>query len=365
MTDQLLYLAAARFEAARQVSILPHGHRSRYLHGHSFLARVRAKESAFKSSFPGAEVDTLGELLAHVVSPLNYSYLNEHLDVPTDENLARWVHSKLDSGSIEQFGIQSTLDQGVDLDENGHAHIWRKFRFEAAHQLPNVPEGHKCGRMHGHGFEVILHVNQHLADSDAMGMDFDQLKAHWQPLHEELHHACLNDMPGLENPTSEVIAAWIWQRLEPEIPGLSWVTVYETVTAGCHYDGTHHRIWKEQRFESALQFPSAPENDSRKNLHGHSYLQRLHLTAPLDDVMGWTIDYGDVKELFKPTYAAIDHHLLNSLPELGEPTIANLLQWIRNQAAPSLPQLNRIDLFQTPGCGAMLSWGELGPALPA
>jgi 6-pyruvoyltetrahydropterin/6-carboxytetrahydropterin synthase len=364
VSDEISYVATAPFEAARQVSVLPNGHRARYLHGHSFLARVRVKPEAFSTPFNGAEVDSLTQHLRHVVSPLNYSYLNEHIDVPTDENLARWIHSQFESGTVDQFGVQSTHDQGVDLDGAGTAHIWRRFRFEAAHQLPNVPQGHQCGRMHGHGFEAILHVKQHLEETEAMGVDFDELGRLWQPLNQTLDHACLNDLSGLENPTSEILSRWIWDQLKPALPSLSWVTVYETVTAGCHYDGSQFRIWKEQRFESALRLEKAPKGDPRKNLHGHSYLQRLHLTAPLDQVMGWTIDYGDVKELFKPTYQAMDHHLLNEIESLEDPSIDKLLRWIRNQAEPVLPQLNRIDLFQTSGCGAMLSWGEDGPALP-
>jgi 6-pyruvoyltetrahydropterin/6-carboxytetrahydropterin synthase len=180
----------------------------------------------------------------------------------------------------------------------------------------------------------------------------------------ELHHACLNDLTGLENPTSEMLSAWVWRRLKPVLLELSWVTVYETATAGCHYDGAHNRIWKEMRFESALRLTRAPDGDARRRLHGHSYLLRLHLSAPLDTVMGWTVDYGDVKELFKPVYKALDHHDLNALPGIGDADTASLLQWIRGQAGHALPQLDRIDLYSTPGCGAMLAWGELGPALP-
>ena len=365
MPSEIRYLAAVPFEGARQVAILPHGHRSRYLHGHSFTARVRTKAEGFPSSFDGAQVDDLVAQLKHSVSALNYSYLNEHIDIPTDENIVRWIHSRLDRDATDLVGVQSTVDQGVDLDRDGNVHIWRKFRFEAAHLLPNVPEGHQCGRMHGHGFEIVLHVVQHLESSEAMGIDFDEIAAQWAPIHNQLHHACLNDIPELANPTSEVISSWIWNQLKSKIPGLSWVTVYETVTAGCHFDGENYRIWKEQRFESALKLNSAPEDDGRCRLHGHSYLQRLHLSAPLDEVMGWTVDYGDVKELFKPTYKILDHHMLNGIEGMNDPTIVNLLNWIRNQAEPVLPQLNRIDLFQTPGCGAMLSWGDLGPALPA
>jgi len=363
MSERLFHVAAAPFEAARRVSILPDGHPSRRLHGHSFLAEVRAELPAGWEPFAGGATDALKSSLAQCVARLDYRDLNEHLPVPTDENLARWVRACLDVPGIESVGIQSTRDQGADLDGNEHAHIWRRFRFEAAHRLPKVPEGHQCGRMHGHGFEVILHADQALADQD-MGVDFDHLGALWAPLHEELHYACLNDLPGLENPTSEMLAAWLWRRLKPELPALSWITVYETVTAGCHYDGEHYRIWKEQRFESALRLTQAPDGDRRRQLHGHSYLLRLHLTAPLDAVLGWTVDYGDVKECFKPVYKRLDHHLLNELPRLNNTDPASLALWMREEVAAQLPQLDRIDLHQSPGCGAVLCWGDEGPALP-
>nr|WP_280818895.1 6-carboxytetrahydropterin synthase [Thiorhodococcus minor] len=110
---------------------------------------------------------------------------------------------------------------------------------------------------------------------------------------------------------------------------------------------------------------SAPEGDPRRRLHGHSYLLRLHLTAPLDQVLGWTVDYGDVKTLFKPVYAQLDHHRLSALPRLREADPASLTLWMREEVAARLPPLDRIDLHETPGCGASLCWGELGPALPS
>ncbi len=363
MSEQLFHVAAVPFEAARRVSILPAGHRSRRLHGHGFVAKVRAGLPIAWAPFPGGETDALARALADTIEPLDYSDLNEHLPIPTDENLARWVRAHLGVPGVVSVGIQSTRDQGVDLDGREQAHVWRRFRFEAAHRLPNVPEGHQCGRMHGHGFEVILHANQDLAGND-MGIDFDRLEGIWAPLYAELDHACLNEIPGLENPTSEMLARWIWDRLRPVFPQLSVVTVYETATAGCHYDGVHYRIWKEQRFESALALMQAPEGDRRRRLHGHSYLMRLHLTAPLDEVLGWTIDYGDVKRLFKPVYERLDHHRLDALPRVRQADPANLLLWIREEVAAALPQLDRIDLHETPGCGAVLCWGALGPALP-
>jgi 6-pyruvoyltetrahydropterin/6-carboxytetrahydropterin synthase len=376
MTERVYQIAAAPFEAARRVEILPDGHPGRRLHGHSFRARVRAAvppgwAPTGIGGFPGGEADALTATLTDVASAFDYQDLNQLLTVPTDENLARLVRDRLlerDVPGIESVGIRSTVDQGADLDGDAHCHVWRRFRFEAAHRLPNVPEGHQCGRMHGHGFEVILHADQDLPARGIghdMGVDFERLAAVWAPLHAILHLGCLNDLPGLENPTSELLAAWLWTRIRPELPTLSWITVYETGTAGCHFDGERYRIWKDRRFESALALTRAPDGDPRRRLHGHSYLLRLHLTAPLDRVMGWTVDYGDVKALFEPVYRRLDHHRLDELHELASADPSSLVHWIRAQSAPALPWLCRIDLEATPGCGTVLCWGGLGPALPS
>lgn len=364
MTERLYTLAVAPFEAACRIDLLPPGHRSGRLHGHSFLARVRAELPPGWGPFPGGEPDALAERLREAVAPLDYTLLNEHVPVPTDENLARWIRGRLAIPGIETVGIHSTRDQGVDLDRRDHAHLWRRFRFEAAHQLPRVPPGHPCGRMHGHGFEVIVHVHQPLA-GQAMGIDYDDLGQCWTPLDAKLDRACLNDLPGLDNPTSERLAAWLWERLQPQLSVLSWITVYETTTAGCHYDGRRYRIWKEQRFESAVRLTRAPNGDPRRNLHGHSYRVRLRLTAPLDEVMGWTVDYGDVKAQFESAYRQLDHHCLDSLAGLDDGDPASVLKWIKVALVDRLPYLDQIDLEQTPGGGAALCWGEAEPALPA
>jgi len=364
VTGHLLHVAVVPFEAARQVSILPPGHRSRRRHGHSFLAHIRAELPAGWAPFPGGETDALRERLEQCIATIDYRDLNRYLPVPTDENLARWVRARLSVPSIRVVGIRSTRDQGADLDGSDHAHLWRRFRFEAAHQLPNVPPDHKCGRMHGHGFEVILHADQDLEGAH-MGIDFDQLGEIWAPMQQRLHHACLNDLPGLANPTSELISAWLWERIKPTLPALSWISVYETARAGCHYDGRSFRIWTEMRFESALRLVRAPDGSSRRCLHGHSYLLRLYLSAPLDRVMGWVLDYGDVKQRFQPVYRQLDHRLLNELPHLEDTDLASLAHWLREESAARIPSLDRIDLQATPGCGVLLYWGEQGPALPA
>jgi 6-pyruvoyltetrahydropterin/6-carboxytetrahydropterin synthase len=115
--------------------------------------------------------------------------------------------------------------------------IFRVFQIEAAHRLPNVPEGHKCARMHGHSFQIEVHVSGPVGQDTGWVMDFADLRRAFQPLFDRLDHYCLNDIKGLENPTSENLAKWIWERLQPDLPLLSKIIVQETCNAGCAYTG--------------------------------------------------------------------------------------------------------------------------------
>ena len=115
--------------------------------------------------------------------------------------------------------------------------LFKEFGFEAAHRLPNVAAEHKCARLHGHSFRVELRVVGQVGPDTGWVMDFAELSRAWQPLHEVLDHRYLNEIPGLENPTSEVLAQWIWARLAPELDGLAAITVRETCTSGCTYRG--------------------------------------------------------------------------------------------------------------------------------
>jgi 6-pyruvoyltetrahydropterin/6-carboxytetrahydropterin synthase len=115
--------------------------------------------------------------------------------------------------------------------------IFREFTFEAAHLLPNVAEGHKCRRLHGHSYRISVHVEGAVGEATGWVQDFGELSDAWRPVGECLDHRYLNEIPGLENPTSENLAAWIWQRLEVSLPGLSQVVVRETCTSGCAYRG--------------------------------------------------------------------------------------------------------------------------------
>jgi len=115
--------------------------------------------------------------------------------------------------------------------------IFKVFTVEAAHRLPHVPEGHKCARLHGHSFRIELHLSGDLDPRAGWVMDFADVKAAFKPIYDRLDHHYLNDVPGLENPTSERLAQWIWDQAKPALPLLSAVVVHETCTSGCRYTG--------------------------------------------------------------------------------------------------------------------------------
>lgn len=114
----------------------------------------------------------------------------------------------------------------------------REYRFEAAHRLPKVPDGHKCSRLHGHSFKVELTVAGPVDPATGWFIDYGVLDDLWAPLHERLDHHYLNDIEGLDNPTSEILSRWIWEKMRPKLPSLTTVTVFETCDARCVYRGT-------------------------------------------------------------------------------------------------------------------------------
>lgn len=115
--------------------------------------------------------------------------------------------------------------------------IYKEFTFEAAHHLPNVPQGHKCARLHGHSFMVRIAVEGPVGEQTGWVMDFGDIKTAFQPVWKQLDHYYLNEIPGLENPTSENLAIWIWEKLKPSLPQLSRIEIRETCTSGCIYLG--------------------------------------------------------------------------------------------------------------------------------
>jgi len=115
--------------------------------------------------------------------------------------------------------------------------VVKTFRFEAAHHLPCSPQGHKCRRMHGHSYRVDVHVCGGVDPSTGWVIDFGQISSLVEPLLATLDHSCLNEIPGLDNPTSEHIAKYIFDGLCSRLPGLSAVSVWESETSRCVYRG--------------------------------------------------------------------------------------------------------------------------------
>jgi len=113
----------------------------------------------------------------------------------------------------------------------------RAFTFEAAHRLPHAPPAHKCRRLHGHSFRVELICQGEIDPATGWLVDFAEIKRVFDPLLDRLDHQYLNEIEGLENPTAENIARWIWSGLKPSLPMLTQVNVAETCTARCEYRG--------------------------------------------------------------------------------------------------------------------------------
>lgn len=114
--------------------------------------------------------------------------------------------------------------------------VFVDFGFEAAHMLPGLPEGHKCSRLHGHSYKVRVYVAGEL-DRNGFVVDFGDIKKAARPVFDQLDHNFLNQIPGLENPTSEVLSRWIFLRISQVIPGLRKVVIRETCTSGAIFTG--------------------------------------------------------------------------------------------------------------------------------
>jgi len=113
----------------------------------------------------------------------------------------------------------------------------KTFRFESAHRLPRLPDGHKCRRLHGHSFRCDVVVRGEIDEELGWFIDYADIKAGVDPIIDRLDHHYLNEIEGLDNPTAEILSRWIWDRIQPDLPGLFAVTIHETCTSACTYHG--------------------------------------------------------------------------------------------------------------------------------
>jgi len=115
--------------------------------------------------------------------------------------------------------------------------IYKDITFEAAHLLPNLPDGHKCRRLHGHSFNIRITVDGPIDPSTGWILDYGDIKKAFSPIYDQLDHHYLNDIQGLENPTSENLALWVWNQLNSRLDHLFEIEIKETCTTGCIYRG--------------------------------------------------------------------------------------------------------------------------------
>lgn len=347
------FIVSTPFEAARHVSIFPDGHKAKRMHGHSFLSSLQVALPPGMAEYQGGEIDTIKTRLVQQVEKLDYKLLNDIIEIPTDENIAHWISGHCYVPGTEKIAIQSTADEGTRIGIHGTTVIWRRYRFQAAHQLPYVPPGHKCGNMHGHSFAVLLHAIRQTGDCN-LSTNYDVLDQVWSPVFNQLDHECLNEIPDLSNPTSEMISKWIWEKLKPTFEQLACVTVYETASCGANYDGNQFEIWKDFTFDSSTKFVHAPKGSKRAKLHGYTYLLRLRVHGQFDEKMGWAIDFGDIKEAFNPIFKAIDHQPLWNIDGLSDSDVLSVAKYVFDKAKTQLPYLTSIELYESSGNGVII-----------
>lgn len=345
--------ARRRVNAARRIDGLPTGHRLGGVHGHTFHFTAM-------TALTGQGPAGLEQKLALCVAPLDFGFLPDHIDHPTDEHIAGWIQTRLNTGSaVPHVGVRSAPDWNTTLAPGGRLVVCHVFEFDASHWLPGVPDDHQCARLHGHHFSVAINVDASASSADSMAL-YSRIEAAWRPLQKELENNCLNDIPGLENPTSEIISRWIFSRLKGQLPGLAYINVCETRNAGCKFDGETFSIWKDQRFESAIPNPAA---STPNQVTGRGYQLRIVLQSPLEETLGWVYDFGDVRRAFEPYMQQLDHRYLEQFVPGENDGCLELAKWLMNELSAPLPKLQRIELFESPFAGVILSKPGAQPRL--
>jgi len=341
-------------DAARLLPNLPQGHHASQLHGHRF--RFKAWQASNDKNL--VKHSDWQRQLESWTSSLHMSSLNTHFgDAVRDHDLAIhlaktcWHHN---SPNQEQgLGVFISPNHGYILDANA-SRVWRRYHFHAAHYLPNVPAGHKCGRLHGHSFQVVLQIQLDAAETCSYQHGFDVLDKHWANLNLQLDGRCLNEIDGLDNPTSEICSQWIYQQLIPSLPTLLNVTVYETESCAARFDGTSFEIFKGFDLDSAIRWADDSNIFTRNRIEGHRIGLKLYLRAPLDPLYGWTADFAIVKDQFRPLFTQLDHHDLSRLPN-GDPcpNLVSLNESIFERTSADVPYLIATELSLTDGRGSL------------
>jgi len=211
------------------------GPRTGRLHGHSLRVHVICKGETEPMYDWLVDYGDISAAFGPVMKRIDHRLLNDVLgmDAVTLGDVEDWIYKQLvpSIASLDRVRIHIRGDNAfvpVELAADGVLDLPGRlgFTFEAAHYLPNLPDDHKCKRMHGHSFRV-----------EAGGYNLEELVPALEYLYGQLDHQCLNEIEGMKNATSEVLAHWIWQQLKTKSGNLQTVTVQETCTARCTYRG--------------------------------------------------------------------------------------------------------------------------------
>ena len=279
-----------------------------------------------------------------------FSQMTEHCKPDDYSNSINFfqhiVENNLIQSNISDACLAVTPFSRIQWNVQDGLHATGIFTLHSSHFLPHVPEGHKCGRSHGHNFHIICNWFKSQYTCNNASQIFT-------PIYEKLNKTLLNKIEGLENPTSEHLSSWIFETMKPQWSQLRKVFVYETDNAGSAYMGGGE-IWesfKKFSFDSCFV-------GSKNECMGHTFKVRLHVKDQLQEPFGWTIDFGDIKKLFKPYLEQLDHHCLSHLEELTSPNLQSISQWIMNRLKPELPSLFQIYLESTPYYSVKLTTSE-------
>jgi 6-pyruvoyltetrahydropterin/6-carboxytetrahydropterin synthase len=115
--------------------------------------------------------------------------------------------------------------------------IYKKITFDSAHFLPHVPIRNKCKNVHGHTYTLTIFIEGAPPAHEGWVIDYGDLKKIITLVIDQVDHHLLNDLPGLENPTSEILAIWLWNKIRLLLPALKRIELSETATSGVIYEG--------------------------------------------------------------------------------------------------------------------------------
>jgi len=205
------------------------------LHGHSYEVAVVVDGPLDPTYNWVMDYGDISDSFSPLFKTLDHAMLNDvkGLETPTIKHLEQWIYHQLKATVplLTDIHVRILGDQVFSPALQGFNKIMNlpervRFGFEAAHALPKLPPNHKCHAMHGHSFEVDVAVE-----------DTASLAPNLQTIYDKLDHRCLNEIEGLENPTSEEVSRWIWNELKPVRSDLKSIIVAETCTARCIYHG--------------------------------------------------------------------------------------------------------------------------------